>query len=414
MNTEIPIYQDALGLLLGDKPDIKDEITNQISQGDPCLDNMTDEIYEAAEKAGLNGEKVLVTFNEDSCSHLMKYVTVFEDKITFDYGESEACGDRKVLAFNVPLSFDVEGYLDFYGKKEYVISQIGEEFGNNLPSEFFEHTYRAMKDYGMSVYDADNWAWLNTLFGYDIGADRALSLITWYDDNGIDVLNLSADDKESLKNVAEMELGFHFNYAAFPDKTPDAISYIWPKYLAEKTEKEDSKMFQLISVTRNELEIAESFYESKEAAHKAMIEDILISTSYESLEEIIEEADAGLCGFSDDEAWAETNQNGTGQWKIVEIPKTVKTQRQKQVPVVCTYSFDSDTTVHMCSSEEEAIAYIKAEAEKEYNLEVKENARIPDEEIKLEFSDDGLAATITDLHGNYDDDITTWQVGRNI
>ena len=31
-----------------------------------------------------------------------------------------------------------------------------------------------------------------------------------------------------MKNVAEMELGLHFNYAAFPDKTPDAISYIWP------------------------------------------------------------------------------------------------------------------------------------------------------------------------------------------
>ena len=209
--------------------------------------------------------------------------------------------------------------------KDYVTSQTGEEFAG-LPDAFFKHTYRAMKDYGMSVYDSDKWAWLNTLFGYDIGADRALSLITWYDDNGMDVLELSAGDKESLKNVAEMELGLHFNYAAFPDKTPDAISYIWPEYLAEKTDEEDSKMFQLISVTRNELEIVVSFYESKEAAHKAMIGDILISTSYESLEEIIEEADAGLCGFSDDEAWAETMQNGTGQWKIVEIPKTVKTQ----------------------------------------------------------------------------------------
>ena len=231
IETEITIYQDALGLLLSDKPDIKDEVTNQILQGDPCLDNTTDEVYDAAEKAGLEGEKVLVTFNEDSCSHLMKYVTVFKDEITFDYGESEACGDRKVLAFNVPLSFDVEGYLDFYKKKEYVVSQIGEESIENLPSEFFEHTYRAMKDYGMSVYDADKWAWLNTLFGYDIGADRALDLITWYDDNGMDVLDLSADDKETLRNVAEMELGFHFNYVAFPEDTPEVISYIWSDHI---------------------------------------------------------------------------------------------------------------------------------------------------------------------------------------
>ena len=84
--------------------------------------------------------------------------------------------------------------------------------------------------------------------------------------------------------------------------------------------KSTEKRFQLISVTRSELEIVESFYDTHEEAHKAMIEDILISTPYESLEEIIEDADAGLCGFSDDEAWAETNQSGTGQWKIVEIP----------------------------------------------------------------------------------------------
>lgn len=116
-------------------------------------------------------------------------------------------------------------------KKDYVISQIGKDISKDMPDEFFEHTYRAMWDYDMSVYDADKWAWLNTLFGYDIGADRALSLITWYDDNGMDVLELTADSKDTLKSVAEMELGLHFNYAAFPNETPDAISYVWPDHI---------------------------------------------------------------------------------------------------------------------------------------------------------------------------------------
>ncbi len=114
-------------------------------------------------------------------------------------------------------------------KKNYVISRISKDICKDMPDAFFEHTYRAMTDYGMSVYDADKWAWLNTLFGYDIGADRALGLITWYDDNGMDVLEITADDKDTLKNVAEMELGLHFNYTAFPDETPDAISYAWPE-----------------------------------------------------------------------------------------------------------------------------------------------------------------------------------------
>lgn len=105
------------------------------------------------------------------------------------------------------------------------------EITEDMPDEFFEHTYRAMKDYGMSVYDADKWAWLNTLFGYDIGADKALGLITWYDDNGMDVLELTSDSKDALRNVAEIELGFHFNYTAFAPYTPDAISYTWPDHI---------------------------------------------------------------------------------------------------------------------------------------------------------------------------------------
>ncbi len=117
-------------------------------------------------------------------------------------------------------------------KKAYVISQIGKDIGKDMSDEFFEHVYRAMWDYGMSVYDADKWAWLNTLFGYDIGADRAIALITWYDDNGMDVLDLTAEDKDTLKNVAELELGFHFNYTAFSNETPDAISYIWPAHIS--------------------------------------------------------------------------------------------------------------------------------------------------------------------------------------
>ena len=84
-------------------------------------------------------------------------------------------------------------------------------------------------------------------------------------------------------------------------------------------------MYVLISTTRDDLEISESFHETKEAARQAMIDDIILLTDYESLDEIIEEADAGLCGFSDDDAWAETNQCGTGQWKIVEVPESTKT-----------------------------------------------------------------------------------------
>ena len=56
-------------------------------------------------------------------------------------------------------------------------------------------------------------------------------MIKWYNDNGMDVLGLTADDRESVRNVAELELGFHFNFAAFAKETPDAISYRWPEHI---------------------------------------------------------------------------------------------------------------------------------------------------------------------------------------
>lgn len=132
-------------------------------------------------------------------------------------------GDIARMRYGISRSIDE--------KKRYVVSNAGEEMCKDMPDAFFEHTYRAMHDYGMSVYDADKWAWLNTLFGYDIGAERALDLIRWYDDNGMDVLELNADDKEFLQNVAEVELGFHFNFVAFPDETPNVICYIWPDHI---------------------------------------------------------------------------------------------------------------------------------------------------------------------------------------
>lgn len=62
-------------------------------------------------------------------------------------------------------------------KKAYVVSHASEEIGEDVSAGVFEHTYRAMHDYGMNVQDSERWAWLNTLFGYDIGAERALDVI---------------------------------------------------------------------------------------------------------------------------------------------------------------------------------------------------------------------------------------------
>ena len=83
-------------------------------------------------------------------------------------------------------------------------------------------------------------------------------------------------------------------------------------------------MFILMSVTRDELSISENFCATKQEAVDAMVKDILLMTNYASLDGIIKASENDEAGFSDDEAWAETKQFGTGQWKIVEIPGVVE------------------------------------------------------------------------------------------
>lgn len=83
-------------------------------------------------------------------------------------------------------------------------------------------------------------------------------------------------------------------------------------------------MFVLMSVTRDELSISENFYVTKQEAVDAMVDDILLMTKYDSLDEIVKASENDEAGFSDDEAWVETEQFGTGQWKIVKVPSVVR------------------------------------------------------------------------------------------
>lgn len=117
-------------------------------------------------------------------------------------------------------------------KKAYILSKVPKD---DLPDEatlndFINHTYRAMQDYGMDTDDSNRWAWLNTLFGYDIGAERAILLIDLCNDYNIDVMELNADDQEFLETVAA-ELGLHFNFSSFASHTPDTIRYNVPEYI---------------------------------------------------------------------------------------------------------------------------------------------------------------------------------------
>ena len=107
MTCNINIYMDALTLLLS-KTDIKEAIKDQLNQGD---DYFFDQIRNGLEKENAT-EKVLDAFDEADTDNLLNYITFDENKITFDYAESEACCDLKVVAFDIPCEFDCKKFIE--------------------------------------------------------------------------------------------------------------------------------------------------------------------------------------------------------------------------------------------------------------------------------------------------------------
>lgn len=90
----------------------------------------------------------------------------------------------------------------------------------------------------------------------------------------------------------------------------------------------EGSTFILTSVTAKEMRDGEginsAFYPANtdiKAVRNDMVDDIILMTDYKSLDDIVDGADAGECGFSGTDAWATTKQFGLEQWEIFAIPQ---------------------------------------------------------------------------------------------
>lgn len=54
-------------------------------------------------------------------------------------------------------------------------------------------------------------------------------------------------------------------------------------------------------------------------AHDEMLKEILDQSSYENVDELIDAANAGEAGYSDDEAWISHPSCDTIVWKIISV-----------------------------------------------------------------------------------------------
>lgn len=136
----------------------------------------------------------------------------------------------------------------------------------------------------------------------------------------------------------------------------------------DTSDQEDNDMsmrYMLVSVTRGELDIIESFHPTQEKAYEAMVKDILISTSYESEEELRSDAEEGKCGLSDNDAWAETKQFGTGSWKIIELPLPQKVFVYKQYNDEYAYG---EEVIQVFPNKADAMAELRKDVEAYYGV----------------------------------------------
>lgn len=76
-----------------------------------------------------------------------------------------------------------------------------------------------------SVSDVDSYAWLNTLFGYDIGWNKARTIITYLHRKvDLSALELDVSSKHYLQELSR-KYNLSLKFGKWPDKNPIGIRY---------------------------------------------------------------------------------------------------------------------------------------------------------------------------------------------
>jgi len=90
-------------------------------------------------------------------------------------------------------------------KINYLINEIGFLPVWEDDVEWIDFYYTCMHDYGFSLYDTDEYANLNQILGYDIGAKAAQKISDYYYANeDISVLELDTKDRDELVKILEI------------------------------------------------------------------------------------------------------------------------------------------------------------------------------------------------------------------
>lgn len=85
----------------------------------------------------------------------------------------------------------------------------------------------------------------------------------------------------------------------------------------EVFEEKTPRKYILITTDRVNLDLTSEEFPSAKAAHDEMLNQILDQSDYNSVEELVDAANAGEAGYSNDEAWISHSSYDTIVWKII-------------------------------------------------------------------------------------------------
>lgn len=112
----------------------------------------------------------------------------------------------------------------FEERKAWLEKKFGEDYFDGAEDDVYEFYYKFMWGNRFTTDEAEGYAWLNTLFRYDIGRYEALAILRWLYENGQDPLALEAKDKGTLEAICN-ELDSKIDFTYFAETTPEKIKY---------------------------------------------------------------------------------------------------------------------------------------------------------------------------------------------
>ena len=108
-------------------------------------------------------------------------------------------------------------------KRKHLDETHGNGFSSGLDDDAIDFYYDGDIS-GICLFDLDRWAWLNTLFGYNIGWKNAREIINDYYLRDKESLELGAKDKAEIKGVCN-RLKLNLTFGRWAAEEPKTIRF---------------------------------------------------------------------------------------------------------------------------------------------------------------------------------------------